>query len=105
MGVGPVGDDESRAGTRPSRSPGAPDQVIEQRQQLGIVTGLALGQPQRAGPAAGVDGQVQLGGQTASGAAQAFAVDRLDRARAPATRGRVLADRGAPFFRAPAACW
>ena len=85
MGVGHVGDDEVGPGARPSRSPGTPDQVIEQRQQLGIVAGLTFGQPQRPRSAAGVHGQVQLGGQPTSGAAQAFAVDRLDRARAPAT--------------------
>src|SRR4051812_8375137 len=69
--------------------------LIEQRQQLRVVPGLPGGEQDGHWQSAPVDGQGQLAGQSAAGAAEGFAVDGegFDRVAA------------APFFRAPAACW
>lgn len=68
--------------------------VIQQRQQLRVVPGLPRREDHRQRQPRGVDGQVKLGRQSASGASEAFAVD-----------GEVFDPvRAAPFFRAPAAC-
>ena len=80
-----------------SAAPGRADaDLIEQRQQLRVVTGLAWGDQDRHRPAAAVHGEVDLGGQPAPRASEPFALDR-----------KVLDPGGAgtPFFRAPAACW
>src|SRR5688572_29792397 len=77
VGVGPVGDHPVRASAR-SAGAGAGDRdLVEQRQQLRVVPGLA-------------------GGEPAAGASEGLAVD-----------GELVDPSGAapPFFRAPAACW
>ena len=96
VGVGLVGDHPVR--TLPWSSwPGAGDRyLLQQREQLRVVPGLTGSQHHRHRQPAAIDGQVQLGRQSAAGPAEGFPFD-----------GEVFdpAGRAAPFFRAPAACW
>jgi len=71
VGVSLVGDDAVRAASRRSTDPsgGDPD-VVDQRQELRIVAGLARGEPHREGSSPAVDAEVVLGAPPASGATQ-----------------------------------
>ena len=95
MRVGLVGDHPVRSLAWPSWPVAAHADLVQQRQQLRVVAGLAGCDHDRHRQAAAVDGEVDLAGQPASRASEAFTVDR-ERFDPPAS--------GAPFFRAPAAC-
>lgn len=94
MGVGPVGDHPLRSAARAAGTATSHRHLRQQRQQLRIVAGLPGGEQHGDWQAAPVDGQVQLGGQSAAGTPECFAIDGEDLDRGAA----------APFFRAPAAC-
>ena len=59
VGVGLVRDD--RVGSRPRSVPGRDGDVGQDRQQLGVITALAGGEPDRQWSAAGVNRRVGLG--------------------------------------------
>jgi RND superfamily putative drug exporter len=71
-----------------------PDRV-QQVHQLRVIAGLTAGEQHGQGPAAPVNGQVDLRAQSAAGATQRLTVRRGD--GHPAS--------GSPFLRAPALCW
>src|SRR3954452_19329785 len=96
MGVGLVGQHPIRASARTSGSVPADRDLVEQREQLWVVPGLARGQDDRHWEAAAVDGEVDLAGQPASRSSEGFALDR---------EGFDPVGGAAPFFRAPAECW
>ena len=70
--------------------------LVEQREQLRVVPGLARGEDHRHRQSATVDREVDLAGQSAAGPSEGFPVD-----------GESFDPPGgaAPFFRAPAECW
>lgn len=70
-------------------------ELVEQREQLWVVSCLARGDQDRYRQAAAVDGEVDFAGEPASGPSKALAFDG-ERFDPPAA--------GPPFFRAPAAC-
>ena len=83
------------AGTPPTKAR-HPD-VAQHRRELGAVTVLAGGQDDRQGPLATFDGQMELGGQPASGAPECV----VGRLVVDSARFFALA---VPPLRAPAAC-
>src|SRR3712207_1054809 len=95
MGVGLVRDQVIGARARPPGADAGHPDGIQQGQQLRVVPGLTGRAEHRQRQPTPIHGQMDLAGQSASGAAEGLTVDRegLDRCTA------------APFFRAPAACW
>ena len=96
MGVGLVQDHHLGTASWPARPVAADTDAVEQWQEWGIVSGLTGGEQDPHRSAAAVDGEVNLGAQSTAGSAEVFSFD-----------GDVFEGLagGAPFFRAPAACW
>ncbi len=92
VGVGPVGDDPPDPHPPPVHVDAA--DVAQQREQWWVVACLTWGEDHRQRQPGGIDGQVELGRQSAAGASEALPTD-----------GEVLDPlRAASFFRAPAVC-
>jgi hypothetical protein len=83
---------------RPLAGPAGPRMFdadgVEEIEQLRIVADLARGEQDRQRPPASIYRDVDLRRQPSAGPSERFTVHRRDREAA-----------GAPFFRAPAACW
>ena len=96
MGVGLVGQHPLRPFSGSAATLTADVDLVEQREQLRVVPGLARSQDHRHRQSAAVDREVDLAGQPAAGSSEGFSLD-----------GEVFDPGGgaAPFFRAPAACW
>src|SRR5690606_14946866 len=96
MRIGLVGDHPSRSAPWGATPLTAHAELVEQREELGVVASLAGTNEDGHGPAPAVDREVDLAGQSAPGPSEAFAWD-----------GESFdpGGPGSPFFRAPAACW
>lgn len=95
MGVGLVRDHSPGPFPWPATPRRTDADLVQQRQEFGVVAGLAWGDEDRHRQAAAVDREVDLAGQPAPGPAQRLALDR---------EGLDPSGRTSPFFRAPAAC-
>src|SRR5512133_3240984 len=96
MGVGLVGQHPLRSFPGPPGPVPAHADLVEQREQLRVVRGLARGEDHRHRQSATVDREVDLAGQSAAGPSEGFSLDR---------EGFDPPGGAAPFFRAPAECW
>ena len=96
MGVSLIGQQQVRALAGPSAGRPADGDGVQDREQVGVVPGLATAKQHRQRPAAAVDGQVDLGAQPAPGAAQRLS----GRYRNPGRRGLpgCRPGRWRPFF-------
>lgn len=99
MGVGLVSDDAVRAAPRLSAGPSSGhSDVIDQRQELRIVAGLARGEPHRKWPSPTVDAEVGFGAPPSAGATQRMVLGL--RPPKPVIRPCPLCAPGAPQRRA-----
>ena len=76
MGVGTIRDDPPRSLVWPPGPKLADADLVEQREQFGVIAGLAGCDADRHRPPPAIDGEVDLAGQSAPGPAEPFAVDR-----------------------------
>jgi len=96
VGIGLIQDHHVGTATWPTRPVTADADVVEQRQELGIVPGLTRCEQDPHRPPPTIDSEMDLGAQTTSGSAEVLFPD------GESFDGFAGA---APFFRAPAACW